>query len=300
VERERRTPRPDWRARQPSVYGRFDLAYDGRRPPKLLEYNADTPTALFEASVAQWFWLQDIDRDKDQFNSIHERLIARWKEIAGQLPAGENVHFACAQESPEDYVTTEYLRDTADQAGLQTVALDIADIGLQEASGAFVDLEGEPIRTLFKLYPWEWLVREEFGARLPAYAGRLIEPAWKLVLSNKGILPILWELFPRHPNLLPAYFTPEPLGASHVRKPLLSREGANVSIVSATTRSDAGGPYGDEGYVYQALHLLPCFDDNHTVVGSWVIGDESAGIGIREDNSPITRNTSRFVPHYFE
>jgi glutathionylspermidine synthase len=36
------------------LYGRFDLAYRGDGPPKLLEYNADTPTALFEAAVVQW------------------------------------------------------------------------------------------------------------------------------------------------------------------------------------------------------------------------------------------------------
>ena len=49
--------------------------YDGKAPPRLLEYNADTPTALLEASVAQWFWLQDCFPTADQFNSIHERLI---------------------------------------------------------------------------------------------------------------------------------------------------------------------------------------------------------------------------------
>ena len=42
----------------PTLYGRFDLAYDGSWPPKMLEYNADTPTALVEASIIQWYWLE--------------------------------------------------------------------------------------------------------------------------------------------------------------------------------------------------------------------------------------------------
>jgi glutathionylspermidine synthase len=84
-----------------------------------------------------------------------------------------------------------------------------------------------------------------------------------------------------------------------VKKPLYSREGANVSISSGDVLIDVGGEYGEEGFVWQAFHPLPRFGPNHAVIGSWMIGDEPAGIGIREDASPVTRDTSRFVPHYF-
>ena len=88
-----------------------------------------------------------------------------------------------------------------------------------------------------------------------------------------------------------------------MKKPLLSREGANISIHTAGGDIATGGDYGEEGFVYQAFHPLPNFaangEDNYMVVGSWIIGDEAAGIGIREDESPITKNTSRFLPHYF-
>src|SRR3974377_1024396 len=94
-----------WEEREPSIYGRFDLAYDGVGAPKLLEYNADTPTALLEASVIQWFWLKDIDERGDQCNSIHERLIEAWtalKELDGRP-----IHFAAQEGIVEDYVTVE-------------------------------------------------------------------------------------------------------------------------------------------------------------------------------------------------
>src|SRR6202035_6105972 len=91
----------------------------------------------------------------------------------------------------------------------------------------------------FKLYPWEWMLHDEFGARLAGAPTRWIEPPWKALLSNKGILPLLWEMFPDHPNLLPAFFEDDPnaasLGGSFVRKPLYSREGANVALVSGGT-----------------------------------------------------------------
>src|ERR1700726_2338885 len=115
-----------------------------------------------------------------------------------------------------------------------TTLIDIEDIGWRD-DGGFVDLDDRPIEIAFKLYPWEWMFQDAFGERLINAPTRWIEPPWKAILSNKGILPLLWEMFPRHPNLLPAYFEHDPrraeLGSSYVRKPLYSREGANVEIM---------------------------------------------------------------------
>jgi glutathionylspermidine synthase len=286
-----------WRDAEPSLYGRMDLAWNGAGEPKLLEYNADTPTALLEASVIQWYWLQDFNPEYDQFNSIHEKLIERWKAMRGGLAADGRVYFTGDPDSAEDQGNLDYLRDTAIQAGLDAIAIAIGDIGWDGAR--FVDLEGRTISSLFKLYPWEWMVREEFGQYLLKGTMKAIEPPWKMLLSNKAILPVLWEMFPNHPNLLAASFDPGRFASDYVKKPLYSREGANVSVRAQGRTLDTPGDYGAEGFVWQAYHELPQFEGNHTVIGSWVIGAEPAGIGIREDASPITRDTSRFVPHYF-
>ena len=285
-----------WRAREASLYGRMDLSWDGRGEPKLLEYNADTPTALLEASVIQWYWMQEVKARADQFNSIHEKLIERWKSLRGPL-GDARVYFAGDLESTEDAGNLDYLRDTALQAGLDPVAIAIGDIGWDGAR--FVDLEERPMHTLFKLYPWEWMAREAFGGHLLRGAMRVLEPPWKMLLSNKAILPVMWEMFPGHPNLLAASFDAGRFTTDFVKKPLYSREGANVSINAGDTLIDVGGDYGEEGFIWQAYHALPSFGGRYAVVGSWVIGDEPAGIGIREDASPVTRDTSRFVPHYF-
>jgi glutathionylspermidine synthase len=287
-----------WNDDEPSVYGRFDLAWDGTGEPKMLEYNADTPTALLEASVVQWYWLKDCFPGADQFNSIHEKLIARWKQMRAGLPADGRVYFTCDAESAEDRGTVDYLRDTATQAELDARPIDIADIGWD--GKRFVDLEEQAIAALFKLYPWEWLVREQFGPDLLLPGMRVIEPAWKMLLSNKAILPVMWEMFPDHPNLLAASFEPGRFATDFVKKPIYSREGANVSITAGGRTLEAPGDYGEEGFIWQAYHALPAFDGNYTVIGSWIVGEEPAGIGIREDDTPITRDTSRFVPHYFE
>lgn len=284
-----------WERDDFSLYGRFDLSYDGKTPPKLLEYNADTPTALVEAAVAQWFWLQDTRPEADQFNSIHERLIEAWKRWAGQT-----LHFSCVRESAEDEMTILYLRDTCEQAGVKTKSVFVDDIGWHRTENCFVDLDGERIQRCFKLYPWEWLWQEEFHVHLDRDTAQFIEPAWKMLLSNKGLLPVLWELFPGHPNLLPAFEFPEPLGNRFIRKPKLSREGSNVSWVEGgVVVEENAGLYGNEGFVFQSPADLPAFDGNHPIFGVWVVDHAAAGMGIREDTRRITGNLSRFVPHFF-
>src|SRR5262249_11157574 len=171
-----------------------------------------------------------------------------------------------------------------------------------QGKGSFVDGENGPIELMFKLYPWEWMMREAFGAALPGGSTQWIEPPWKAILSNKGILPLLWAMFPRHPNLLPAYFDDDEaaasLGTSYVRKPLYSREGANVELVVGGSAVDSdGGPYGAEGFVRQGIAPLPQFAGNYALLGSGIAAGRPCGLSGGEDASPITKNTSRFLPH---
>jgi glutathionylspermidine synthase len=291
------------RDREVSLYGRFDLRYDGSGPAKLLEYNADTPTALLEAAGPQWFWLEELHPGCDQWNSLHERLIEAWRRQAALLPRGP-LHFAytIADEIGEDLMTAAYLQECAEQAGLHGVCLPVEEIGW-DPKGRFVDEQDRTINAIFKLYPWEWLVGDAFGGHLLdlALAGlgpRWIEPAWKMLLSNKALLAILWERHPGHPNLLPAYLDgPRDLAVhGYVEKPLLGREGAGVRIVtpgfSIGTAAEAG-----QKLCYQAFYALPEFDGNRTVLGAWVVDGEPAGLGIRETPGLITDTGARFIPH---
>ncbi|MFC4532071.1 glutathionylspermidine synthase family protein [Sphaerisporangium dianthi] len=287
-----------WRRGDPHVYGRFDLRYDGRGPAKLLEYNADTPTSLVESSIVQWFWLQDVHPGDDQWNSIHERLIDRWRELP--LQSGP-AHFSWTNmdETGEEAMTLGYLQETAEQAGLATVAVAMEDIGWDPRALRFVDMENRVIRTLCKLYPWEWAVADPFGPQAVRQQVSMtwIEPLWKMLLSNKALLAVLWEMHPGHPNLLPAYLDgPRDLRA-HIVKPLLGREGAGMRIVTPEGAQSTEGSYGAEGHVYQEFLALPDFDGWRPVLGAWVVGDEAAGLGIRETSGLITDDSSSFVPH---
>jgi glutathionylspermidine synthase len=298
--------RASWLNGDPSLYSRLDFAYSGSGHAKLYENNADTPTSVYETGFWQWLWLENnvdsgaLPRISDQFNSLQEKLVNRFKDLQVLTP-GRQLHFACCKDTEEDRGTVQYLEDCAKTAGITTRFVFVEDIGRDE-QGRLSDLDDQVITWIFKLYPWEFIFHEEYGALLGKSNLRWLEPPWKSILSNKALLPMLWKVFPEHPNLLPAYFEDELHLAgdcdSLIKKPLFSREGANISVVKKGVESvESDGPYGEEGYIYQALHLLPKFGDNYTLIGSWLVDDEAAGISIREDCNIITQDMSRYLPH---
>ncbi len=294
-----------WQQKQPDLYARIDLAYDGSGPAKLYENNADTPTSVYESGFWQWLWLEDnfqrgrLGNQTDQFNSLQEKLIERFAQLK-QFNPEKFLYFSCCKDSEEDRVTVQYLQDCAEQAEINCQFIYIEDLGRGEGDW-LTDLDDRVISWLFKLYPWEFMLREEYSDLIDVAQVDFIEPLWKAVLSNKALLALLWQMFPKHPNLLPAYFESDLTSSQlsdYVKKPIFSREGANIAIFrNKALQQQSPGPYGEEGYIYQAYHPLPCFDGNYTLIGSWLVGNQAAGISIREDSTLITQDTSRFLPH---
>ena len=322
-----------------SLYGRFDVRYAHSyglaggtsnddptlNDPKFLEFNADTPTALVESARIQWFAQKDAGIGTDQWNGIEDMLVAAWKRnlqlLGKDLGHKPVVYFAYdpGEESGEDLMSTEFLRDTCDQAGYQTVLLTMQEIGWSVEAGFFDDSTGTPrhIDVIFKLYPWEWMLREEFGRAafldMDKPRGTIwIEPPYKMLWSNKGLLAVLWQLFGDDPVksrlLLPTFFEADRPAwmVDYARKPLLGREGANVSLFRNNEPLDHGEnkDYGEEGFVVQALAPLPHYPgphgNNHPVLGIWVVDGDPAGLGIRESNGLVTDNLSRFTANAIE
>lgn len=315
-----------WRDAEPSLYGRFDFAYTGEGDPKMLEYNADTPTMVIETALMQWYWLQDVKPGLDQFNSLHEKLIDRFREIGYRIPIGQKFYFAGYSDSLEEFQTCRYFQDLATQAGLVADFIDLGDVGWN--GGNFTDLKEVPMSYWFKLYPWEWMFMDDFGSHTTEANSGIVEPVWKAILSNKGFLPILHEMFPNHPNILPASFmefdlpmddwdwanfqeqaTSQELEdfaagklnpASYVAKPMLSREGANIDFVEfGRATSKTSGRYNGPR-IFQKKAELFRDGDNRAVIGSWVVGNDPAGMIIRDHDRDIVLDTSKVVPHWIE
>jgi glutathionylspermidine synthase len=301
-----------WRKADPELYGRFDLAYDGTGPAKMLEYNADTPTSLYESASFQWLWFEQqqaarvLSDQADQFNGLHEALVARFAEI---LPENTDIHFAAIEDAPEDYATVETMAWAAREAGMGAHYTDLQKIGLA-GTGQFTDAEDRVIGTLFKLYPWEDILRDPFADALATSRCQFLEPPWKALVSNKAILPVLWQMFEGHPNLLPAFFADDlphhpkahQLGAAYVTKPIFSREGSSITITESgqVTETTADQTYAAHPKIVQAYAPLPVMGGMRPVIGAWVVGQACVGMGLREDAGRITQDLSRFKPHFIE
>ena len=289
--------RRSWEEDEHTIYGRFDLAMDEGRLPKLLGIQrryADRlaggrrhPVVLAAGSLSRFRAVQFDPR----------ATVGGLQGLRAQ--GGQRFYFAAVAGCLEDYMTVNYLRNVAIQAGFDTAYLDVEKVGWHARRRVFTDLSENEIKLCFKLYPWEWMFSDAFGPHLLEAECRWFEPPWKALLSNKAILPLLWELNPRHPNLLETSFEPLP-GGNYVKKPILGREGANIQIFeSGKLFLENSGPY-DGPAVYQEICPLPRFDDRFfALIGSWLVNGWACGIGIREDESLITGNLSRFVPHVF-
>ncbi len=286
------------------LLGRMDLAIgrDGRI--KLLEYNADTPSTAIETGMVQWQWLKTMCPNKDQFNSLHEDLTSRFKTLFDSrrdIPftiSSRKIWFAPYPDSLEDYRHCEYYAELARQAGFETQIVVMDHIGYR-SDRQFV-LGDTPIDILYKIYPWEMMVQDQFASVIPLTQTLFLEPIWKMILSNKALLPTLWTMYPNHPNLLRAQWTPEGM-PSHVEKRIFSREGQNITIVKdGVELSRTGGRYDRYTPIYQEYLEIKEYDGFIPVIGSWIVGDKPAGMIVRESADLITRNTSACIPHYIE
>ena len=288
-----------WDDDAPTLYGRFDLTVGTDGNFKMMEYNADTPTSLFEASIIQWEWKQEQFVKNDQYNNLHNTLIEQFEYIKTRLPVNYgSLYFTSVKSPEEDIINARYIMSTAEKAGIESRYIGIDDIGFNSRN--FVDEENYIMEHIFKLYPWEWILNEQFGAHFDKMK-TWIEPIWKLLLSSKAILPVLWELFPNHPNLLPAYFykdESESKITNKIIKPTFSREGCNILVKqNGQDIITTDGIYANLPKIEQEFCPLPSFDGKYACLGSWVIGDEPCGLGIRESDAMITRNESKFIPH---
>lgn len=319
-----------WNRGDKSLYGRFDLAFGENGELKMFEYNGDTPVSILECSVAQWNYISQLKKlpnGKDypeelkiQYNLIDETLIETWQRYFNQ---NETIHFASSGGfRHEDFGNLVYLMDTAHRAGMNVKEIQMQDIGLQTTKPnvspfagfypnkkKFVDLNDDEIKTCFKLYPWEWMTSETFGKDIIQTNTKWLEPAWKMLLSNKAMLVKLWEMFPNHPNLLAAFNeNHKPKSGMYAKKAIHGREGSNIYVsrfysgeehYSLAPGSHKVDEYDHWGYMYQQWFDVKKHDGMTPIIGSWVIGDKACGMSIREDANVVTGNDAFFASHLF-
>ncbi|MEB2831471.1 glutathionylspermidine synthase family protein [Campylobacter upsaliensis] len=291
------------------LYGRFDFAggLDGK-PIKLIEFNADTPTSLFESAILQWAMLKQNNLDEHlQFNSIYESLMDNFKRLITldesveefeEHYRGWKILFSSVAGNKEEELTTKLLAHIAKDAGFEC---DFAYVDEVEFGEEGIFKNGVNYEYWFKLIPWEEIAIEEGElAMLLTQIMRnqkaiILNPAYTLLFQSKGILKILWELYPNHPLLLES--SCEPLqGKDFVRKPMFGREGANISIVKDDVKLQENiGPYGNNKMIYQQYYELNSNENEYYQAGVF-FAYEGCGLGFRKGGL-IIDNASKFVGH---
>jgi len=297
------------------LYGRFDLAggIDGQ-PIKLLEFNADTPTALFETAIVQWALLQKNGLDEArQFNSLYEALVENFKrlvtleestEMFDDLYEGWKFLFSSIRENDEEEYTVRLLQHLASEAGFATEFAYVDEVEFDGEEGIFY--RDEPYELWFKLLPWEEIaISEGELATLLTQIVRnhkaiIFNPAYTLLFQSKGLLKILWDLYPDHPLLLETSF--EPLtGQKQVQKPIFGREGSSVRIIESdgTVTEETDDLYDAFKMVYQAYTDLPTDAEGRHYQAGVFYAYEACGLGFRRGGT-ILDNRSKFVGHIID
>jgi glutathionylspermidine synthase len=297
-----------WESKSSSIYMRLDLSFHKNLPPKLYEIEGDVPVTIFESSVVQKAWLRRTNKSNEQFNFIEDELILYWNELKLKHNFSK-VHFT-SSKSLENYTNVRYLMETAQKSNIETEFVFINQIGWDFNKKKFVDNKFNKIETIFKLYPWRWLLKEPFSQFIVESNTQWIEPIWKFLCSNKGFLAILWELFPEHPYLIPTYFEQDfrknrsLFKGKVVKKPFLSSTGQNIAIYEDNSLQNIvltkSGKLEGNNFIIQDFYPLPKFNDKFALIGSWLINGKCVGMGIRESNDLITDMIANFIPHCME
>ena len=294
------------------LYGRFDLAggVDGK-PIKLLEFNADTPTALFETAIVQWAILkQNNMKESSQFNTTYEALINNFKRLVTleedvssfeENYDGWNFLFTSVKGNSEEENTVRLLQHIATEAGYNTEFAYIDDVDFDAEEGIFFNDTNYEL--WFKLIPWEDIALEESDLAMllsniiKNQKAIIFNPAYTLLFQSKGLLKILWDLYPNHPLLLESSF--EPLeGQKQVKKPIFGREGGNVSILdeNASELESIDGDYGNHKMIYQSYTELATDLEGDSYQAGIFYAYEACGLGFRKGGK-ILDNGSKFVGH---
>lgn len=294
------------------LYGRFDLAggIDGKAI-KLLEFNADTPTALFETAIVQWAILKQNDLEEaSQFNTLYESLVNNFKRLVTleedissfeENYDGWNFLFTSVKGNSEEENTVRLLQHIATEAGFKTEFSYIDDIDFSAEDGVFYnDVNYE---LWFKLIPWEDIALEESDLALlltnivKNQKAIIFNPAYTLLFQSKAILKVLWDLYPNHPLLLETSF--EPLqNTKQVEKPIFGREGGSITIVDENNHAleSEEGDYDNHKMVYQAYTELPTDEEGQCYQAGIFYAYEACGLGFRKGGK-ILNNMSKFVGH---
>jgi len=303
------------------ITGRLDFSVS-EHGVKVYEYNADSASCYMECGQVQGRWAE-MNGCKEGWNPgdhLHEMLVHAWKKST----IDDVLHIMLDNDLEETYHAL-YMKAAIEEAGIPCKVIRGLSELVWDDDGSVVDRDGLRIRWVWKTWAWETALdqlRDECSEdelpTLPDQSAVLLhpkprlvdvllrkdvkvfEPLWTLVPSNKAILPVLWELFPDHPNLLDAQFnlTADLRQNGYVAKPIVGRCGSNISIVGSGEHviEATDGQFDNRELMYQEFFELPNLGGRHMQISTFVVDGRYSGACVRVDASPIITGGSDILP----
>jgi glutathionylspermidine synthase len=293
-----------WNREDAGICSRINFVDDGM-DLKMISYDADNPSRLFETAVMQEDWIKDVFPQAEQWNSLHQQLITQWQRLAvGRYNLNQTpLYLAVSTPDLPEELAVNFMGWTAQEAGWAAQFIPLQRVGW---NGSFFtnDWDEGAISWVYKRYPW-WRIMghadhppEEFSGFMMKSGSIWMEPLWKIVMESKCFMALLWEMYPGHPNLLPTYMDNRFSGQSYVKKPAFGHNGQNIEIRQQQVPAiSQGGDCGDGDFVYQGFAQPIAQSGYYPYFGVWMVNDTACALSVCESDTLITNNGARFVPH---
>lgn len=298
------------------LIGRFDFAggIDGM-PIKLLEFNADTCTLLPETSQ-----IQRLHQEQEQqylpgvpADDLVERLSQQLDRILERNPNKTSNLLLSTMGYPEDWINADIIALAAKNTGFHDIqSKELEKVTFSDDEGIFVEVAKGEYRRFdfwFKLIPWEFIAYEEpdllksLSNIIQGGLCTVLNPAYTMLLQSKAILKYMYQLNPKHPNLLATEFSASSFRQKHyVRKPIFGRLGENIDYHRGSDHPDYSteGDYGDFPSVYQEVAPFNMDEEDHRYQPSIYWTGTANALCFRRQDDLIIDDDAEFIGHVID
>lgn len=312
------------------LVARYDFVRDLNGDWWLLENNADTPSGVREAIVADAAVSRLVTsaRRLDRPNRCLETALgAAFAAALADLPAGSRLGLVTSVDELEDLAQMAYTRQLlAESLADQQIAVTLGDLDNLRPRRGGVTLCGQRVNAIYRYVPLEYMLGT------PAFAAlydrvldgrvRLLNGLYGLLLQNKGLLAWIWEhrvdpvfsaeeqaIIARYlpPTWLIERVPPNEERSNLVVKQVFGREGAEVFFGEDLGEREWEALAQRRTYVVQRrvdLQTFRCvvptsvgFDvlDGRATVGAYAVGGRWAGFYTRVGGKIITSRAKWFA-----
>lgn len=293
------------RSRHPFCLGRFDLSGGvDQLTTKVIEFNADTASTLPETLYWQTLQLSQAKESLQQFNNLRQDLTLKLQSLAGSFDFGQPTFLGSSLGYKEDVLNVNAILDVAHQAGFDTHYLDLEKVVFSD-NGIFYEVGDEyvPVDVWYKLFPWDWVFKEE--PELAKILNKIIindqavilNPAYTTIWQNKVFMSYITEHFPN--NVIAETRTELTWEmSSYVKKPMYGRIGENITLKDGSREVSTAGDYGRQPMIYQKYYPLGKDSESYYYQPGVFYSDRPSALNVRAQNHPILTDDCEFMSHF--